>query len=239
MTVAQRRPGVHHVPNDQEGTRVDVLDLEVSVTHGDVPDSAKQYALQWPTAADATADGWRMATPFIPGMGTHHIRGGLTPAMLNDPSFDKNDPILDDAGLDDQFVPSRPEVLQYDGNGSTAKLVGFDYYVRTDTGQPPAGFEGNNDWWHIHPKICFRTSDAYMVGFNTTDANCTSLGGINVNMANYYMLHVWVLDDMTFEPDVYAGMIPCISGGSAIHDKDDPCHTSRSMAGMDMAGMGM
>ena len=45
MTVAQRRPGVHHVPNDQEGTRVDVLDLEVSVTHGDVPDSAKQYAI--------------------------------------------------------------------------------------------------------------------------------------------------------------------------------------------------
>jgi ribosomal subunit interface protein len=45
MTVAQHRPGVHHVPNDQEGTRVDVLDLEVSVTHGDVPDSAKQYAI--------------------------------------------------------------------------------------------------------------------------------------------------------------------------------------------------
>ena len=37
------------------------------------------------------------------------------------------------------------------------------------------------------------------------------MGGINVNMANYYMLHVWVLDDMTFEPDVYAGMIPCIA----------------------------
>ena len=114
-----------------------------------------------------------MATPFVPGMGTHHIRGGITPAMLNDPSFDKDNPILDDAGLDDQFVPSRPEVLQYDGNGPTAKLVGFDYYVRTDTGQPPAGFEGNNDWWHIHPKICFRKTDAAMVGFNTSDASCT------------------------------------------------------------------
>ena len=36
------------------------------------------------------------------------------------------------------------------------------------------------------------------------------MGGINVNMSNYYMLHVWVLDDMKFIPDVYAGMIPCI-----------------------------
>jgi len=130
-------------------------------------------------------------------------------------------------------------VLQFDGNGPDAKLVGYDYYVRTSTGQPPAGFPGNNDWWHIHPWICFRKTDATMTGFNTSDSACTASGGINVNMANYYMLHVWVLDDMTFEPDVYAGMIPCIGGGSAIHDKNDPCHTSRSMAGMDMAGMGM
>jgi hypothetical protein len=200
-------------------------------------DSAKQYALQWPTAADATADGWRMATSFIPGMGTHHIRGGLTPAMLNDPSFDKDNPNLDAAGLDDQFVPSRPEVLQYDGNGPTAKLVGFDYYVRTDTGQPPAGFEGNNDWWHIHPKICFRKTDAAMVGFNTSDASCASQNGINVNMANYYMLHVWVLDDMKFIPDVYAGMIPCIAGPGAqtIHDPADSCHLSRDGSTMSAA----
>jgi hypothetical protein len=205
-------------------------------------DVAKSYAIQWPTEGVAEAAGWRMATPYIPGMGTHHIRGGITPAMLASPTFDKNNPILDSAGLDDKFDPTKPEVLQFDGNGPTAKLVGFDYYVRTSTGQPPVGFPGNNDWWHIHPKICFRLSDAYMVGFNTTDANCTSLSGINVNMANYYMLHVWILDDMKFTPDVYAGMIPCISGGTAIHDPNNSCHTSRgAMAGMDhdMSGMDM
>jgi hypothetical protein len=37
---------------------------------------------------------------------------------------------------------------------------------------------------------------------------------------------------MTFEPDVYAGMIPCISGGTAVHDPDHPCHTTRG-AGME------
>ena len=41
-------------------------------------------------------------------------------------------------------------------------------------------------------------------------------------MSNYYMLHVWVLDDMTFEPDVFAGMMPCIFGGTAIHDPTIP-----------------
>jgi hypothetical protein len=198
-------------------------------------DIARGYALQWPTAGAAEAAGFRMATPYVGGMGTHHIKGGITPEMLADPSFNRLNPILDDAGLDATWDPTRPEVLQYDGNGPDAKLVGFDYYVRTDTGQPPAGFDGNNDWWHIHPMICFRKTDAHMIAFNTSDANCTAQNGINVNMANYYMLHVWVLDDMTFEPDVYAGMIPCISNGTAIHDPNDPCHTTRGE--MTMAGM--
>jgi hypothetical protein len=202
-------------------------------------DIARAYAQRWPTEGAAEADGWRMATTYIPGMGTHHIRGGITAAMLADPTFDKNNPILDDAGLDDVFDPTTPEVLQFDGNGPTAKLVGFDYYVRTSTGLPPAGFPGNNDWWHIHPKICFRSSDAAMVGFNTSDAACTSLLGVNVNMANYYMLHVWVLDDMTFEPDVFAGMMPCIFGGTAIHDAGNSCHVTRGAmaAGHDMSNM--
>jgi hypothetical protein len=32
---------------------------------------------------------------------------------------------------------------------------------------------------------------------------------------------------MKFTPDVYAGMIPCIANGTAVHDPNDPCHTSR------------
>ncbi len=192
-------------------------------------DVAKAYALQWPTAGAAEADGWRMATTYVNGMGTHHIRGGITPATLADPSFDPNNPNLAGAGLDSVFDPEKPEVLQYDGNGPNARLVGFDYYVRSDTGRPPEGFPGNNDWWHIHPEICFRTSDAVMIAFNTSDANCSSQGGLNVNMSRFYMLHVWILDDMNYVPDVFAGMMPCISGGTAIHDSNDPCHTRRMM----------
>ncbi|MBX3286480.1 MAG: hypothetical protein KF703_14125 [Actinobacteria bacterium] len=199
-------------------------------------DVAKAYALQWPTRGQAEADGWKEMTSYISGMGTHHLRGGITPAMLASPTFDRQNPILDGVGLDDVFDPAHPEVLQFDGAGANAQLVGFDYYVRTSTGLPPEGFPGNNDWWHHHPWICFRNSDAAMIGFNQSDSWCTTRSGTNVNLSNYYMLHVWVLDDMIFEPDVFAGMMPCISGGTAIHDAADPCHKSRSggtSAGMD------
>jgi hypothetical protein len=215
------------------GTHKSPLSWDECKTMSGQIDQAEAYAVQWPTLGAAEADGWRMATTYVPGMGTHHIRGGITPAMLNSPSFNRLNPDLTSAGLDDVFDPTKPEVLQYGGLGSSARLVGFDYYVRTTTGQPPAGFPGNNDWWHIHPMICFRTSDAAMVGFNTSDSSCTGMGGINVNMSNYYMLHVWVIDDMEFTPDVFAGMMPCISNGTAIHD--DPqhwCHTSRTAPGM-------
>jgi hypothetical protein len=193
-------------------------------------DVAKWYATQWKTKGAAEADGWREVTGYVNGMGTHHVRGGITPAMLADPNFNRHNPILDSVGLDDKFDPIKPEVLQFGGNGADARLVGFDHYVRTNTGRPPQGFPGNNDWWHHHPMICHRRSDARMIAFNTTDANCSAQGGVNVNMSNYYMLHVWVVDDMEFEPDVFAGMIPCISGGTAIFDPNHPCHRSRGTA---------
>ncbi len=99
-------------------------------------DVAKQYAEQYPTRGQAEASGFREVTSFIPGMGTHHVKGGITPQMLADPAFvaTRQNPILDNHGLDNVFDPSKPEVMQYDGNGPDARLVGFDYYVRTNTG---------------------------------------------------------------------------------------------------------
>ncbi len=210
------------------GTHKTPLGWDDCVTMSAQFDVAKSFAEKWPTRGVAEADGWREVTGYIPGMGTHHVRGGITPAMLADPSFDRQNPILDNIGLDNKFEPTKPDVLQFDGSGPAAKLVGFDYYVRTTTGRPPEGFAGNLDWWHHHPWICHRKTDAAMIAFNTSDANCTSLGGVNVNLSNYYMLHVWVIDDMKFTPDVFAGQIPCIVGGGAIHDPNDPCHFSRT-----------
>jgi hypothetical protein len=222
------------------GTHKQPLTWDQCKTVSGVFDLGAKFANQWPTAADAEANGFRKVTSYVGGMGTHHLHGvGITPAMLADPNFNRQNPILDSTGLDDQFDPTKPEVLQYDGNGPSAKLVGFDYYVRTNTGLPPAGFPGNQDWWHHHPVICYRKTDAEMIAFNVSDASCTSQNGVNVNMSNYYMLHVWVLEDMTFEPDVYAGMIPCISGGTAVHDPNHWCHTSRTSPTAAAIGAGL
>jgi len=222
------------------GTHKQPLTWDQCKTVSGVFDLGAKFAKQWPTAAEAEANGFRKVTSYVGGMGTHHLHGaGITPAMLVDPSFNRQNPILDSTGLDDQFDPTKPEVLQYDGNGPSAKLVGFDYYVRTNTGLPPAGFPGNLDWWHHHPWICYRKSDAEMIAFNVSDSSCTSMNGVNVNMSNYYMLHVWVLEDMTFEPDVYAGMIPCISGGGAVHDPANWCHKSRNSPTAAAIGAGL
>jgi hypothetical protein len=199
-------------------------------------DGGKQFAERYPTRGSAESAGFREMTNYIPGMGTHHARGGITAQMLASASFDRHNPILDNAGLDGTFDPKNPEVLQFGGNTADAKLVGYDYYVRTTTGRPPAGFAGNNDWWHHHPWICYRRTDAAMVAFNVSDATCSGQNGVNVNMSRFYMLHVWVLDNMKFIPDVFAGQMPCISGGTANFDPNAPCHFSRTTAAMAAAG---
>ena len=187
-------------------------------------DEAKTYAEQYPTVADAEAAGFISSFGFIPGMGTHHGVGTITPEMLADPNFDRSNPVIPDSMIDDVFDPTRPEFLQYNGNGDDAVLVGMSYYVRTDNDLPPEGFPGDNDWWHHHPSLCFNPATAEAFTVNTTDAQCASRGGVNVLMDDYYMLHVWLVDDLEYHGDVHAPMHPCITSSGAIFDMDDPCH---------------
>ena len=125
---------------------------------------------------------------------------------------------------DDRFEPKRPEFLQYNGNDDDDVLVGMAYYVRTNTGLPPAGFAGNNDWWHHHLTLCLDPATAQARGVNTSESQCTSQGGVNVYLDDYYMLHVWLVDDLEYERDVHAPFHPCIKSTGAIFDMDDPCH---------------
>ena len=187
-------------------------------------DEAKTYAEQYPTAADAEAAGFISSFGFIPGMGTHHGVGTITPEMLADPNFDRSNPVIPDSMIDDVFDPTRPEFLQYNGGGDDAVLVGMSYYVRTDNDLPPEGFPGDNDWWHHHPSLCFDPATAQAFTVNTTDAQCAGRGGVNVLMDDYYMLHVWLVDDLEYHGDVHAPMHPCITSSGAIFEMDDPCH---------------
>jgi hypothetical protein len=189
-------------------------------------DVAKAYAEIYPTLGDAEAAGFLPSFPYIPGMGTHHGLGTISPQLLASPTFDRFNPIIPGSIVDDVFNPRQPEFLQYNGNGDDAVLVGMSYYVRTTTGLPPEGFPGNNDWWHHHLTLCLNPTTALANGVNTSDSQCAARGGINVYLDDYYMLHVWLVDDIEYHADVHAPMHPCIQGAGAIFDMDDPCHDS-------------
>jgi hypothetical protein len=206
------------------GTTREPLSYADCLTVGNQLDKAKAYAEQFPTLQDAVNGGFRSTFAFIPGMGTHHGLQSITPELLADPSFDRFNPIIPNSVIDDVFDPTRPEFLQYNGNGPTAQLVGMSYYVRTSNGLPPEGFVGNNDWWHHHPTLCLDRTTAVASSPNISDSACASRNGVNVYLDDYYMLHVWLVDDLEYEADVHAPMHPCIKSGGAIFDMDDPCH---------------
>lgn len=195
-------------------------------------DLAKAYAKGYPTRGSAEAAGFTSTFGFIAGMGTHHGLDAITPELLADPSFDPQNPIIPNSIIDDTFDATRPEFLQYNGSGPDSVLVGMSYYVRTNTGLPPEGFPGNNDWWHHHPTLCMNKSTAEAFAVNTTDAGCASQNGINVHLQNYYMLHVWLVDNLEYKADVHAPMHPCITGSGAIFDMNNPCHGQASPSGI-------
>jgi hypothetical protein len=197
-------------------------------------DQAKAYAEQFPTLGDAQAAGMHNSFDFIPGMGTH-TGYGVTPELMADPGFDVNDPVIPGSNNDTIFDPAEPEYLQYNGNTPGSVLIGMSYYVRTTNGLPPEGFAGDNDYWHHHPTLCTNPSTGVAFGANTTDQGCADSGGVNLHMQNYYMLHVWLVDDIEYVADVHAPMHPCIVSGGAIFDMSDPCH--RSAIGGTSAGV--
>jgi hypothetical protein len=190
---------------------------------GTMIDQGKAYATKYPTLGAGKAAGMHNGFDFIAGMGTH-TGYGFDPAMLNDPDFDPQHPVFPGTNVDDVFDPAEPEFLQYNGNTNGSVLVGWDYYVRTDTGQPPAGFPGDNDWWHVHPTLCANKTTGTAFAVNTTDTQCANQNGVNLHLQNYYMLHVWAADNLEYHADVHAAMHPCIKGTGAIFDMTNPCH---------------
>ena len=161
-------------------------------------DDALAFAMQWPTRGQAEAAGWRASANYAAGMGTHHALGN---------------PI---AGT---FNPSRPTFLQYDGNGPDAKLVGVSWYVNNGPDGPPAGFPGDNDWWHRHEYLCISSTSGLVI----FDGKCPpGVAGSTVYLGNYWLLHAWVVPGWWHTPDVFVGHHPCLlpSGPAA---PDDAC----------------
>ena len=87
-------------------------------------------------------------------------------------------------------------------------------------------------------KLCMSPSTAEAFAVNTSDSGCASQNGINVHLQNYYMLHVWLVDNLEYFADVHAPMHPCIVSSGAIFDMSNPCHRSAGTAGLSAQTVG-
>src|SRR6266511_4210524 len=137
---------------------------------------ARGVALQYPTVAEATAAGYRLAGGFAPGSGAHYISyGGMT--------------------RPDTFDPTHPLALIYDGIAPTSQVVGLMYYGMGDS--PPEGFAGPNDHWHRHSSVCIKNGPSglevpFPADADVTEAQCAAVQG-NFLKITGWMVHAWVV----------------------------------------------
>jgi hypothetical protein len=133
--------------------------------------TARDAAMQMPTAADAVAAGYRKITTYIPCIAAHYINAKY---------------------VDGTFDPAHPEMLLYDGNGSDARIVGLSYYV-TGTTVAPEGFAGPNDPWHQHIGLCVGAGGFVIGGSDLTAEQCAARGGKKGDGSQAWMVHAWVV----------------------------------------------
>jgi hypothetical protein len=132
--------------------------------------------MRYPTVADVTAAGYRLAGGFAPGSGAHYITfGGLSGPGAVD--------------------PSRPLALIYDGTHPTSQIVGLMYYAIGD--RPPEGFAGPNDRWHRHSNVCIKYGSSgidvpFPADADVTAAQCMAVRGQLLKVTGW-MVHAWVV----------------------------------------------
>ena len=137
---------------------------------------ARDFALRYPTVADATAAGYRLAGGFAPGSGAHYITySGLTGAGA--------------------FDPTKPISLIYDGTNPASQVIGLMYYGLGENA--PEGFAGPNDHWHRHSNVCIKNGPngldvPFPADQDVTAAQCAGVQG-NLLKTTGYMVHAWVV----------------------------------------------
>lgn len=189
-------------PDPYEGIVKGELSWDDCVTNSIWFDVAVDYAMNWPTAGEAEADGWMQVVPYASGMGTHHRR-------------------IEDVVYDDVFKGWEPEFLMYDGNGPGAELTGMAWWVRSADG-PPEGFKGDNDWWHQHHNVCLTQAGTW-IGQDMSPQQCAAAGGVHYPNHDMWMAHAWIMPDWELQFDVFQNHHPCLPGSGPISDTTDPC----------------
>ena len=136
-------------------------------------DAALAVGEAHPTVQDALAAGYVKATGYIEGIAAHYIEL----SELMDPAFDA----------------AAPEMLLYDGDQPTSRMIGISYATFSTEVIDPAGhgFTGPNDYPHNHDGLCTR-GGLVVGGESTSDEECARRGGAKIGAA-LQMIHAWVV----------------------------------------------
>lgn len=116
------------------------------------------------TPKEAAAMGYTQASRELAGIGSHWVNW----TQISKP-----------------FDPAKPSMLLYATIDGVQKLVGYSYFIESDT--EPRGFAGSNDMWHQHGSLCF--VNGWLVSEGEDKAACQ---GDFVYASKLWMMHAWV-----------------------------------------------
>ena len=146
--------------------------------------------MRYPTLADAKKGGYFPSTTYVPCIGTHVTNTRY--AM--------------------KFDPANPSELLYDGTAPDSKIVGLSFLVWSPSG-PPAGFAGDNDFWHTHSTNGGLCMKGIVIGSESMSTKeCERLGGKKVGLKGVYMVHDWIVPGWECSWGVFAGECPELGG---------------------------
>jgi len=213
--------GGHHVDPVYDGmTKGPLSNSDCETLTGEFQE-AIEWASQWPTLGDAEDAGFHMLVGYTEGMGTHHAR--LGDFNMSNELFDFNDPEFIGTAIDADFDYSQPEFLMFSGEEQDSELVGFAWYVQAPIDSPPAGFTGDNDWWHRHDSLCFQVDVMVVMGENLEEETCSNRDGQNVALHEFWMAHAWIVRPWLTHEDVFTNHHPCLAKEGQIEDYEDEC----------------
>jgi hypothetical protein len=236
-------PGGHgngsHVHPIYEGMTKGPLSWDDCIKLGNQLDKVLASVWGMWTRRQGEAAGWREIAHYIPGLGTHHTKGffpGVGPGGPGGPGGPPGSGSTSTTGptsstssttqVPATFDPAKPQFLIYGGTSPDAPLMGVAYAARGGS-NPPEAFAGDNDWWHLHRKICILQGEE---GFEILagaeeipDEECTALGGRQINLGSgIWLLHVWMVPRYMLKFDVFVSGHPCL-GETGPLPWEDPC----------------
>lgn len=140
---------------------------------GDQLVAARTAALSTPTVADARAAGWTAVGSFVIGAGQMMIDPDLRQSMT-------------------AFDPARPVALLFASDSDDAPIVAVQYEGWTSTTTPPAGFMGQDMFWHLHAGTCLVDDIRFAYDPPHVGSDCENVTGTRTSTISW-MIRAWIV----------------------------------------------